>query len=120
MAQIRITDGLNKAQAILSIMQTMVFEEGSDSHDILVAGYDHGGACGLSFSCVMQNRKCIVIGDPVSEGIIVVTGRMNDFNYPEGTPKDTAEPQYFGQKKYFAAAHFATIWLNYGLRTTVD
>jgi hypothetical protein len=118
MAQIRISAGLHKAQAVLSIMQTMVFEDASDSSDILVAGYEHGSGSGLSFSCVAQDRKCLVIGDPKTEGLTVVTGKISDFNYPDGTPKDSAICHPFGQKKYFAAAHFATIWLNYGLRTT--
>jgi hypothetical protein len=119
MAQIRISGGLHKAHAVLSIMQTMVYEEGSDDKDILVAGYEYGSESGLAFSCAMEDRKCLVMGDPQTEGLIVVTGKMSDFNYPDGSAKPSATRHSFGQKKYYAAAHFATVWLNYGLITQV-
>jgi hypothetical protein len=118
MAQIRVSAGLHKAQAVLNIMQTMVFEAGADSSDILVDSYRYGSESGLAFSCSEQDRKCIVIGDPASDGMIVITGKMADFNEPDGTAKNTAIRHSFGQKKVFAAAQFATLWLNYGFLKT--
>jgi hypothetical protein len=114
MAQLSIYTGLKKAQAVVTIMETMMDEDAPHDQNIYVGGFNNGQVSGLTLTTPILGRQCNLFGDPGSDCIIAVIGKMGDFNYPDGTAKDTAERYAFSHDEYYATAKFVMIWLTKG------
>lgn len=113
MAKIRTFGAHAKAQAVLAIAHTLMDEDLPDTHDIYVSGRNPG----LSLMIWDGSRKCNVHGHGNSNSIIVTVGERQDFEFPSGDPKDSAEVYSFSHRNFYDAAVLVVDWLCKGERT---
>jgi hypothetical protein len=107
MASIRTYKQFAKAQAVLAIANTLMDEDLPATFDIYVSG--HGA--GLSLQLWDGSRKCHIRGHGNSDSIIVITGSREDFEYPSGDAKESAETHAFPYSGYYDAAVVVVDWL---------
>jgi hypothetical protein len=114
MARITTMHDLLKAQTVVNIIETLMDEDAPDEQNIYVGSFSTGNIHGLTLVSPVLNRKCNLFGCPITESIMAVVGNLNDFNYPDGTPKDSATGMDFGDSNYYAAAKCVIAWMTTG------
>jgi hypothetical protein len=112
-AKIRTFGAHSKAQAVLAIAHTLMDDDLPESQDIYVCGRNPG----LTLQLWDGSRKCNVYGHGNSDSIMVVVGEREDFEYPSGDPKESAEVFPFSYRNYYDAAVLVVDWLCKGERT---
>lgn len=113
MAKIRTYSAHAKAQAVLAIAHTLMDDDLPHTCDI----YVHGRNPGLALMLWDGSRKCHVHGHGNSDSILVVIGEREDFEFPSGDPKDSAEVFPFSYRNFYDAAVLVVDWLCKGERT---
>jgi sucrose-6-phosphate hydrolase SacC (GH32 family) len=114
MATITTVHDLRKAQAVVNILETIMDKDAPDDQNIYVGSFSNGSVSGLSLNSPLLDRKCNIFGCPVTESVVAMIGNHTDFNYPEGTAKDSATRLDFGNN-YYAAAECVMTWMTTGV-----
>ena len=111
MAALMKQESYQVAEAVLAVIATLMDEDLSSDHNIVVGGFTNTGNTGLALKSGDLKRRCNLFGDQRSDAIAMCIGTAEDFEYKTGHARESADRYLFETHEYYQAAEFVVAWL---------
>ena len=115
MGRILFNSGMQRAQAVLALMQLIVSDETDNQPDIHARTFATETGDGFHFKMDDKYQRANIIGDNRSDGFILNYGFAGDYEFPSGRKKRPECSVRFNYDQAQLAAQAAVNWLLKGI-----